>query len=265
MGTSTGTLDLPPSKVALVTGAGSGIGAAVAEVLAEEGLGIALLGRTLSELQEVSDRLEKKGAKTLILTVDVSDAAAMSGAFQEIQARWGRLDVVVANAGINGVWAPLEDLSPEEWDLAFAINARGTFLTLHHAIPALRLQGGSIVIVASINGSRVFGNLGASAYAASKAAQVALAKMAARELAGFGIRVNVVCPGSISTQIEDSMERRNLECLGRKASHGIPLTKDEPGTPRQVAELVGFLASDQAAHITGTEVFIDGGESLFGG
>ena len=264
MGDSTGTIDGPPAQVALVTGAGSGIGAAVAEILAHDGLGVALLGRTLSELQEVSDRLEKKGAKTLLLLADVSDSDAMARAFQEVASRWNRLDVVVANAGINGVWAPLEDLTPEEWDEVFRINVRGTFLTLHQAIPYLRQQGGSIVVVASINGARIFGNLGASAYASSKAAQVALAKMAARELAGYRIRVNVVCPGSITTQIEDSMQRRNLSSLGPPGSHGVPLTQDQPGTPGQVAELVRFLASDRAAHITGTEVFIDGGESLMG-
>lgn len=264
MGTSTGTIEGPPPKVALVTGAGSGIGAAVADTLAESGFGVALLGRTLSELQEVSDRLERKRAKTLILDADVSDSVAMAEAYREIVARWGRLDVVVANAGINGAWAPLEELSPEEWDQTFRVNARGAFLTLHHAIPHLREQGGSIVVVSSINGTRVFGNLGASAYAASKAAQVALAKMAARELAGYRIRVNVVCPGSIATRIEDSMERRNLDRLGRPGAHGIPLTQDEPGTSQQVADLIRFLSSDQAAHITGTEVFIDGAESLFG-
>lgn len=265
MGTTSGSDETVPDKVALVTGAGSGIGAATAELLAADGFAVALLGRGLKDLQQVSEKLERKGARTLILQTDVSDPVGMEGAFGDLAARWSRLDAVVANAGINGVWAPLEEITPEEWDTTFRVNVRGTYLTLRSAIPLLRTAGGSVVIVSSINGSRTFGNLGASAYAASKGAQVALAKMAARELAGYRIRVNVVCPGSIKTDIESSMERRHLEQLQPKGGHGIPLTDDRPGNAIQVAELIRFLISDRANHITGTEVFVDGAESLFGG
>jgi NAD(P)-dependent dehydrogenase (short-subunit alcohol dehydrogenase family) len=265
VGTTSGAIETVPAKVALITGAGSGIGAATAESLADDGFGVALLGRGLPDLQQVSDRLERKGAKTLILRADVGDSEAMENAFQELVSRWSRLDAVVANAGINGVWAPLEEITPAEWDDTFHTNVRGAYQTLRLSIPLLRAAGGSVVIVSSINGSRTFGNLGASAYAASKGAQVALAKMAARELAQHRIRVNVVCPGSITTDIESSMQRRKLEALGPKGGHGIPLTDGKPGEAAQVAQLIRFLISDQANHITGTEVFIDGAESLFGG
>ncbi len=264
MGNAAGDIEVEPRRVALVTGAGSGIGAATAEILAEEGVGVGLLDQNLSDLHEVSDRLERKGVKTIILQADVGDSLAMKMAFDELISRWGRLDTVIANAGINGVWAPLDDLSVEEWEKTFHVNVQGTFLTLRYSIPHLRQNGGSIVIVASVNGSRTFGNPGASAYAASKAAQVALAKMAARELAIHRIRVNVVCPGSIETHIEASTQRRGLETLGKGGPHEIPLTSGRPGKPHQVAELICFLTSDRAAHITGTEVFIDGGESLSG-
>src|SRR5690606_27877879 len=110
-----------------------------------------------------------------------------------------RLDIIVANAGINGVWAPIDQLTPEEWDKTVAINLRGTFLTLHYGVPAMKAKGGSIVIVSSINGTRTFSNPGTSAYASTKAGQLALGQIAALELAKHRIRVNVVCPGAIET------------------------------------------------------------------
>ncbi len=253
-----------PAKVALVTGASSGIGAATAELLAESGYAVGMIARDADGLQEIAQRLEGDGHPAMVLPADIGDPKALDAAYRALISRWRRLDVVVANAGINGVWCPLSELQVEEWDETFRINARGTFLTLHLAIPHLTAHGGSIIVVSSINGSRIFGNLGASAYASSKAAQVALAKMAARELAPHRIRVNVVCPGSIRTGIESSMKARALAKLGTKGAHGIPLTHDQPGSAMEVAKLIRFLASDESDHITGTEIFIDGAESLFG-
>lgn len=254
--------------VALVTGAGSGIGAASAEALAEAGAKVALLGRTRGPLEEVSARIDARGGQTLLLQADVSEPQPMADAFARLVATWGRLDVVVANAGINGVWAPLDEITAEEWDRTFAVNTRGAFLTLRGAVPHLRSRGGSVIVVSSVNGSRMFSNSGASAYAASKAAQVALAKMAALELARDRIRVNVLCPGSIQTRIDESTVWRNPEKVRQPTvfpEGGVPLTRGQSGTARQVAELVWFLASDLSSHITGTEVFIDGAESLLRG
>jgi NAD(P)-dependent dehydrogenase (short-subunit alcohol dehydrogenase family) len=179
-----------------------------------------------------------------------------------------RLDIVVANAGINGVWAPIEELTPEEWETTIRINVTGTFLTLRAAVPHLKRAGGSAILVSSINGNRVFSNAGACAYSSSKAAQVALGRMLALELASANVRVNTVCPGSIRTNIEQSMERRSLERIRPPVIYPrgvVPLREGEPGTADQVAQLIGFLASDAAVHITGTEVFIDGAESLLMG
>ena len=107
----------------------------------------------------------------------------MQAAIQKIIDTWGRLDIVVANAGINGVWASLEEITPEEWDTTLDINLKGTFLTVKYALPYLKKQGGAIVVVSSVNGTRMFSNTGATAYACSKAAQVAFTKMTALELA----------------------------------------------------------------------------------
>lgn len=202
------------------------------------------------------------------LVANVANPAQMESAVRALVERWGRLDIAFANAGINGVWAPVEDLKPEEWDETLDINLKGTFLTVKYAVPFLKKQGGAIVITSSINGTRKFSSTGATAYSASKAGQVALAKMIALELAQFGIRVNVICPGSLQTEISESTEKRDLEEIEVPAEYPegtMPLTGGKPGSPEQVAELVLFLVSDRSSLISGTEVWIDGTESLLMG
>ena len=252
-------------RIALVTGAGSGIGKAAAQRLARDGARIALIGRTESELQATAETIIAAGGHALPLVCDVASATEMEDAVRRTIDAFGRLDIVVANAGVNGVWAPIDELTPEEWDDTLAINLRGTFLTLRYSVPHLRRQGGSIVIVSSINGNRTFTSPGATAYSATKAAQVAMAKQLAVELGKERIRVNAVCPGAIETSIDDNTEKRNVEETEVPVEWpegDIPLTEGEPGTPDQVAELIAFLASDRAAHITGVPIYIDGAQSL---
>ena len=252
-------------KFALVTGAGSGIGKAAAIRLAAAGADVGLLGRTQSELEETAAEVRRLGRKGLVLVADTSSDEAMCAAFEEARKAFGRLDIVFANAGVNGVWAPLEDLTYEEWTKTNAINLGGTFLTLHYAVPLMKEHGGSIVINSSINGTRIFTNAGASAYSASKAGQLALGQMAALELAQYDIRVNVVCPGAIDSEIADNTRKRNVERVKVPADYPegtVPLTEGKPGNAEEVAELVLFLASDRSRHITGTPIWIDGAQSL---
>ncbi len=252
-------------RVALVTGAGSGIGAAAATRMARAGARVALVGRTAEELEKVARRIRDSGGEARVAVADVSVVDEIRGAIDGTAEAWGRLDVAVANAGINGVWAPLEELAPEEWDRTLATNLRGTFLTVKYAVPHLKRRGGSIVVTSSINGTRVFSNTGATAYSTSKAGQVALTKMVALELAKHRVRANVICPGAIETEIEESTEKRGVEREEEPAEYPageVPLTDGKPGTAEQVAELVLFLASDASSHITGTEVFVDGAQSL---
>lgn len=252
-------------KVALITGAGSGIGKAAAQLLAKEGAKVAALGRTEDELKELVQRIESLGGEAVLVMADISDPDQMQQAYQQVIQRWGRLDIVFANAGINGVWAPLEQLEPQEWDKTIKVNLTGTFLTVKYAVPHLKKQGGSVIITSSINGTRVFSNTGATAYSCTKAGQVAFTKMVALELAESKIRVNVICPGAITTSIDENTERRNLESVSEPVEYPegqIPLTDGKPGTSEQVAQLVLFLASDASSHITGTEMWIDGGQSL---
>ena len=252
-------------KVALVTGAGSGIGKAAAELMAKVGAKVALLGRSQDELQKTLTQIEANGGAAIPLLADISQPEQMQQATQKIFDKWGRLDIVFANAGINGVWASLEELAPEEWNKTININLTGTFLTVKYAVPYLKRQGGSVIITSSVNGTRVFSNTGATAYSCTKAAQVAFTKMVALELAEHEIRVSVICPGAIDTNIDENTERRNLEEIQEPVEFPegkIPLTDGKPGTSEQVAQLVLFLASNASSHITGTEMWIDGGESL---
>ena len=254
-------------RVALVTGAGSGIGRATALLLAHDGARIAALGKTLPRLEETVAQIEAAGGEAIPLLADVSRPTEMEAAVRQAGERWGRLDIVVANAGFNGVWAPLEDLAPEEWERTLAVNLTGTFLTVKNAVPYLKRQGGAVVIVSSVNGTRIFGNTGATAYACAKAGQVVFAKMVALELAPHKIRVNAICPGAIKSNIHQTTVRRNLDRIRWPVEYPKgwhPLTNDY-GEPEQVARLVRFLVSDDADHITGTELWIDGGETLVRG
>lgn len=255
-------------RVALVTGGGSGLGAASAKKLAQAGAQVGVLSRTRDEIEKVAREIESAGGQAVALEADISDPQQMQAAVEQLVQRFGRLDIVFANAGINGVWAPLEDLTPEDWDKTLAVNLKGTFLTVKYAVPHLKKQGGSVIVTSSVNGTRVFSNTGATAYSSSKAAQVAFTKMIALELAEHRVRANVICPGAIETSIDQNTEQRNLEEIRPPVEYpegSIPLTGGEPGTSEQVAQLVLFLASDASSHITGTEIWIDGGGSLMTG
>jgi NAD(P)-dependent dehydrogenase (short-subunit alcohol dehydrogenase family) len=255
-------------KVAFITGGSSGIGLAAAELLAQQGVKVGVNGRDEAETRRAVDGIKAAEGEAMPLVADVADPAQVRRAIENLVAQWGRLDIVFANAGVNGTWAPLEDLTPEEWQQTLNINLAGTFYSVKYALPYLKRQGGSVIITSSVNGTRMFSNSGASAYAASKAGQVAFAKMAALEVAKDKVRVNVICPGAIETSISRNTEKRNLEDAGWPSEFPqgtVPLTRGQPGQPEDVANLVLFLASDASRHISGTEIWIDGAESLLQG
>lgn len=256
-------------KVALITGAGSGLGEATARLLAASGAKVAVVDQDEPEAQRVATEIAGSGGTSLALKADVTSADELAAAVERIHQTWGHLDIVVANAGINGVWAPLDEITPEEWDRTMDINLKGAFLTVRACIPRLRENGGgSVVLISSGMGNRMFSSSGATAYSTSKAGMVAFGRMIALELAKDKIRVNTVCPGAFPTNITKHMENRN-----RKDMHlpvifpegKVPLTGGVQGKPVQVARLVWFLASDLSDHITGTEVYVDGGQSLLAG
>ncbi|HZG74965.1 MAG TPA: SDR family NAD(P)-dependent oxidoreductase [Paenibacillus sp.] len=252
-------------KAAIVTGAGSGIGRAAAIRMAEEGAKVCLVDLKERNAEAVERLIAASGGEAVVADTDVSDPARVAAAVQEAVDAFGRLDIVFANAGINGTMAPIETMTPEQWSHTLGTNLNGTFYIVKYAIPHMKEDGGSIVVTSSINGNRKFKNFGGSAYSASKAAQVAFAKMAALELAQYRIRVNAICPGAIQTNIGENThqtdEVQSIEIPIKYPKGSQPLAH-RAGRPEQVADLVLFLASDESSHITGTEVYIDGAESL---
>lgn len=253
-------------QVALITGASSGIGRASAVKLAEQGAKIALVDLKEERSEKVKKTIESLSGEALVTDTDISDPKRLEKSVEEIIAKWGRLDIVFANAGINGTVAPIEDITPEEWDQTLTTNLKSTFLTIKYAVPHMKKAGGSIVITSSINGNRTFKGFGMSAYSSSKAGQVAFGKMAALELAQYKIRVNIICPGAIETNIGKNTfpDEEKLEKIKTPINYpeGSQPLEHKAGTPEQVAELVFFLSSESSSHITGTELYIDGAESL---
>ena len=255
-------------KVALVTGAGSGIGKATAVLLAQQGARVAALSHTADEVEQTVAEITRDGKEGLALVADITQEEQVQRAVQQVIEHWGRLDIVFANAGINGVWAPVEELSLADWSKTITNNLTGTFLTIKHTTPHLKKQGGTITITSSVNGTRVFSNTGATAYSVTKAGLVAMTKMLAVELAPHNVRVNVVCPGRTETEIQENTQKEDLEKIKFPVQYPkgeIPLGEGKPATSMQVAQLVLFLVSDAASQITGTEVWIDGGSSLVRG
>lgn len=254
-------------KTAIITGAGSGIGRSTAIQLAREGANVALFDLINERTEVLSDKLNKLRADcALAIDVDTTDEKRMEEAVRRTIEKFGGVDIVFANAGINGVIGPIEELSLSDWERTMAVNLTGTFLTLKYTIPHLKKKGkGSIIITSSINGNSRFASFGWSPYSTTKAGQVAFAKMAALELAKFKIRVNVICPGAISTNIDESTEmNEEIEAIVIPVEfpEGAQPLADGPGKPENVADLVSFLASDESIHITGAQIVIDGAESL---
>ncbi|MDP9313409.1 MAG: SDR family oxidoreductase [Chloroflexota bacterium] len=252
-------------KVAFITGAASGIGEGTARRFANEGAKLVLVDMQREAGEQLQQEIEKQGGEAIFAERDVSSPDDVRSAFEATINRFGKLDIVFANAGINGVWAPVEELQPEEWDKTLNINLKGTYLTVHFAVPHLKRNGeGSIIITSSVNGTRTFSNPGASAYSSSKAAQVAFMKMIALELGRHRIRCNAICPGAIETNIQQRTEQRNTEKIGIEIElpEGSPAVDQGKGDPVEVADTCLFLASDLSRHVSGVEIFVDGGASL---
>jgi NAD(P)-dependent dehydrogenase (short-subunit alcohol dehydrogenase family) len=253
-------------KVALVTGGGSGIGAAAARMLAAHGATVALLDVVDASANKVREEITAAGGGAFSLIADVGDEAQMKAAFEALDIKSGRLDVMVVGAGINGMWAPVDDLTPEEFDRTIRINLRGTYLSFHYGVPLMKKTGGgSVVVISSVNGQRTVSTAGASAYAATKAAQAAMSRQLALELSGARIRVNSIFPGATETSIGLNTWKRNVDGIRFPVvfpDGDVPITGGKRAKAEDVAEGIVFLCSDAARHITGAELNIDGGQSL---
>ena len=258
-------MGLLENRVAFITGGSSGIGEGTARRFAQEGAAVAIADLQAEQGERVQRDIEAEGGKALYVACDVSSPEAVQRAIDTTVERFGKLDIVFANAGINGVWTPVEELQPEDWDRTIDINLKGTYLTVHFAVPHLKRNGsGSIMITSSVNGTRTFSNPGASAYSTSKAGQVAFMKMIALELGRHNIRCNAICPGAIKTNIDDRTDKRNVEQIGIEIElpQGSPAIDEGQGDIYEVADTCLFLASDLGRHVSGVEIFVDGGASL---
>ena len=242
------------NKIAVITGGNSGIGLATAHEFKQQGARVVIIGRNSNA---VSKAVAELGDDTLGVTADVSSVADLDRAFTEVRDKVGRVDILFANAGI-GRFAPVGETTEALFDEITNTNFKGVYFSILRALP-LMPDGGSIVLTSTV--AVHFGLPGASIYAAGKAALNSLAKTLAIELADRRIRVNVISPGPIMTPIFGKMgmdqETQNQVAAGLLS--GIPLKRF--GTSEEIARIVTFLASDDAAFITGQELVADGGMS----
>ncbi|MDP1538021.1 MAG: SDR family NAD(P)-dependent oxidoreductase [Burkholderiales bacterium] len=246
-------------KVALVTGASQGIGWSIAERLARDGMIVIVNGQRPDAAAKAAETLVAKGAQAIALPADISDEQAVSRLFQEISARYGRLDVLINNAGISpridGRKATVENTPTEIWERTLSINLTGAFLTSRAAIPLMKQNNwGRIINMASQAGRMDTGFPGAY-YAASKAGLIGFSRVMAGEVGPFGITVNCVSPGRIKTAMATTLA--NNEAVMQQYIDRTPLRR--LGVPEDVAGAVSFLTSDESAFITGAVIDITGG------
>ncbi len=239
-------------KAALVTGASRGIGRAIALRLAKEGYVVAVnYAGSQAAAEEVKAAIEAEGGRAVTIQGDVSRAEDVDRVFAEIKKEFGRLDVLVNNAGITRDSLMLR-LKEENWDAVIDTDLKSGFLTMKAAAPIMMKQKkGAIVNIASVVG--IMGNVGQINYSAAKAGVIGMTKTAARELAARGVRVNAVAPGFIETSMTDVIPEKIKEGM----IHSIPLGR--MGQAEDVAKAVCFLASDEASYITGQVLKVDGG------
>ncbi len=242
-------------RVAVVTGAGRGIGAATAQMLARAGAHVALLDRDAAGVTRTAERIGVDGGEALPFTNDITDAFAVERTFDRVVEDWGRLDVLVNNAGFLKE-SPLEELTDEDFQETLDVNLRGAMVCARAAAPHMIRQGRGRILSAA-SGSTRLGAVGLTAYAAAKAGIVGMTRTWARELGPKGITANVVAPGLIDSETVRTVPADELEAtLARIPARRL-------GTPEEVAAVYLFLASDLASFINGAVVGIDGGLLLY--
>jgi len=241
------------SKVAIITGASRGIGAAAARAFNAAGATVVLAARDARDLNDVAAQITSTGGNALVIPTDVGDPAAAEHLVQQTLQAFGRLDVAFNNAGEGHMPTPLANLSINDFDTALRVNARGVFLMMKYQIPAMVAAGGGAIVNMSSTAG-LTGAPGMAGYAAGKHAIIGLTETAALDYGRQGIRVNAIAPGPILTH---NLARADDAARARIASH-LPLQR--LGRPEEVAATAVWLCSDQASFINGAAVPIDGGK-----
>jgi NAD(P)-dependent dehydrogenase (short-subunit alcohol dehydrogenase family) len=247
------------NKVAVVTGAGSGIGRATAELLASEGAAVGVLDLRIEAAEETVASILDSGGRAIAVATDVADSVWVEAAIGKVVAEYGGLHVLYNNAGCDSRGS-VADATDDDWDRAMSVNAKGTFVCSRAAVPHLEASGGGAIVnqgsVAALVGVPNF-----AAYCAAKGAVVALTRSMAVDLAPRKIRVNVICPGTVFTPLMEPMLRArgdgDLEAGLAKTLLKYPIGR--LGTPEEIARVAAFLASDDASFLTGSVIAADGG------
>jgi NAD(P)-dependent dehydrogenase (short-subunit alcohol dehydrogenase family) len=246
-------------RVAVVTGGGTGIGKATALLLAERGADVAVAGRRPAPLEETRDEIQKLGRRALALPSDVTKSEAARALIDKVAKEFGRIDILINNAGGPHGHVPLSKMEPANWDQDVALNLSAVMYCSQAAFPHLKATRGCIVNVSSLGG--VHGTQGVAAYSAAKAGLQMLTTVSSAEWGPAGIRVNCVAPGMTATErARDGWEARDYDAMA--ACQGFPLRRY--GEMREVAQAIVFFASDAASYITGETLAVGGGPQIKG-
>jgi len=253
-------------KVALITGGGGGIGRATALAFALRGARVMVVDADAGLGQSSVDIVVQRGGAAAFVQADVTRSASVKEYVEKTLTAYGRIDAFFNNAGIEGIVTPTQEYDEDIFDKVIAVNLKGVFLGLRHVLPVmLKQNSGSIVNTASVAG--LFGAPGMAAYVASKHGVLGLTKVAATDVAAFGVRVNAVCPGPVETRMMRSLEsqRNPNDPNAVHAAYAAGIPTGRYAQPEEIAGAVLYLCSDLSGDVTGTHIVIDGGRSGSGG
>jgi NAD(P)-dependent dehydrogenase (short-subunit alcohol dehydrogenase family) len=249
-------------KVALITGAGNGIGRATAVSFARNGAKVVVVDRDTAGGEATAGVIRQQGGEAIFVSADVTSSADVQAYVKAALDKFGSIDCFHNNAGIEGKVAPTHEYDEAVFDAVMSVNVKGVFLGLRYVLPVMiAQQRGSVVNTASVAG--LMASPGMPAYVASKHAVIGITKVSAAEVAKYGVRVNAVCPGPIDTRMIHSLEEQvnptNPAAVGQRYQSTIPLGRY--GTPEEIANVVQFLCSDLASNVTGSQYVVDGGRT----